>query len=49
MFAAANLADLLMHEFPGLSAGRFACALILAGFRHRSSLWHDNSSFNNRH
>src|SRR5437762_6201789 len=43
MFAAADLAHLLVDEFSRLSGGRFAGALILAGFLYRASLWHDQS------
>jgi hypothetical protein len=44
MFAAANLADLLMYKFARLSGGRFARALVLTGLLHSSSFWHDDSS-----
>jgi hypothetical protein len=43
MFAAADLANLLVDEFSRLSGGRFAGAFVLAGFLHRASLWHDQS------
>jgi hypothetical protein len=41
MFAAANLANLLMDKFSRLSGGRFASAFILSGFLHRAPFGHD--------
>jgi hypothetical protein len=43
MFAAADLADLLAHEFAGLRRWRFSGALGLAGFLDRSFLRHHRS------
>jgi|SRR4051794_22699127 hypothetical protein len=44
MFAAADLANLLVDKFSRLSGGRFAVAFILAGFLYRASLRHDQIS-----
>src|SRR4051794_30968665 len=43
MFAAADLAHLLVDEFSRLRGGRLAGAFILAGFLYRASLWHGQS------
>jgi hypothetical protein len=49
MFAVADLADLLAHEFARLRRWRFSGALGLAGFLDRSFLRHDRSPCSRLH